>query len=415
MNTKVVLSCAALLLLLAGCQRARTIQKAEPDAGRDADAAVPMQDAGGEPDATAPAEDAAMPTDAGSDEPADAMADASDMFDDEDGGITGPRDPDPPCDVQLEEALDGLPDDLICAGLYTDVWRKLLSPDARFYAPAYPLWSDGSGKQRWVILPKGEKIDATDQAAWVMPVGTQLWKEFRVNGRRVETRVLQKTREDRWVRATYEWNRDETWAVRSFGSDRDDVMISGTVYHVPTGSECDQCHGGAKDRVLGFSMIALGLPGAEGLTLEKLVEEDLLDPAPVRTSLVIGDDGTDKGAEAMGWLHHNCGVSCHNSDQNAEAYSTDLFLTLRPTELDGRPSNQFDALQNTVNVDMLSERWGTDRKRIVPGSPEQSVLYQLIATRIGDSKEQMPPIASQLVDPINLTHVREWIAAMPAE
>src|SRR5579883_3455610 len=54
------------------------------------------------------------------------------------------------------------PTTLECTGLYADIASKALAPRARSYAPATPLWSDGAEKQRWIALPPGTTIDATD-------------------------------------------------------------------------------------------------------------------------------------------------------------------------------------------------------------------------------------------------------------
>ena len=373
--------------------------------GRDAEVDAELADAEADAQADAGADAAA---EAGGDaEVSDAAPDGAEV--DEDAGAE-PALPEE-CVEMIEDALDGLPDDIACIGLYSDVRRKIVERGVRPFAPATALWSDGSGKQRWIYLPPGTQIDATVPNDWVFPVGTKLFKEFRVAGRRIETRIYQKRREDRWVRATYEWTRDELTARRSFGTDREDVLIQGQQYHVPSGGECDQCHGGRKDRVLGFEAVSLGMEGAKGLTLKQLVEEDLLTPVPARVTHSIGDDGSGKAAAAMAWLHVNCGVSCHNDDENSEAYSSDLRLELMPNELDGRPSNGFDVWTTAVGVDTKSERWGTDRIRIIAGNPDDSLLMQLITSREGP-RDQMPPIATSIVDTDGVLAVREWIATM---
>lgn len=48
---------------------------------------------------------------------------------------------------------------------------------------------------------------------WTYPIGTKAWKEFRVGGRRIETRYLQKVRADRWLSGVYVWSPDETSAT----------------------------------------------------------------------------------------------------------------------------------------------------------------------------------------------------------
>lgn len=370
-------------------------------------------DGDGDASASDSGEDAAFDARVDEEAPRDAGHDAgrdTGVESDEDGGEDAVLDV--PCDQQIEEALDGLPDDVACIGLYDDVATKRISSSARRYAPAVVLWSDGAGKQRWVYLPKGKKIDATDPNNWVFPIGTKFFKEFRVEGRRVETRVFQKADEDYWVRATYAWNRDESRAIRSFGEDLGDVKIAGKDYHIPSGRECEQCHGGRKDRVLGFDAIGLGLEGAEGVTLKNLVDEQLIAPAPIRTQLSIGDDGTDHAAEVLGYIHMNCGVCCHNSNQNADAYPSGLFMKLDANELDGRPVDNFEPIRLLVDQDAKTERWG-DKKRVVPGNAEESLLYQLITSRAGP-KEQMPPIATQVVDSTHTELIRQWIEAMPS-
>jgi hypothetical protein len=57
-------------------------------------------------------------------------------------------------------------------------------------------------------------------------------------------------------------------------------------------------------------------------------------------------------------------------------------------------------------------RWG-GQKRIVPGSPGQSLLYNLVASRRGKN-DQMPPIASRVVDQQHVDALRAWIQALPS-
>ena len=358
------------------------------------------------------ARDAAVPMDAGHDSgPRDAgpppppPSEPDDVFvRDEDGGLLS-------CQQEIDDALDGIPDDLDCVGLYVDLANKVISPDVRPFKPSTELWSDGAGKQRWVYLPPGEKIDSSKPGLWVFPIGTKFFKEFRANGRRVETRMYHKVRADRWVRATFAWNRLETRAVRFFGGDLEDVTLYGRPYHIPTGTECDKCHDGNEDSIMGFTEVSLGLPGARGIRLEDLVTEGLLSDPPQLTRLSMGDDGSGLAEPALAWLHINCGQSCHNANENAEAYSSGLFLTLVPHELDGRPPLDSDAMRTALNVKAKTERFGTDRVRIVPGSPETSLLYELLTSRRGP-KDQMPPIATQVVDPDHARIVGEWIRAL---
>jgi len=296
------------------------------------------------------------------------------------------------------------PSSLECTGLYADVASQTLAPQVRAYAPAIPLWADGSGKQRWIYLPPGQKIDTTNPNEWTFPVGTRVWKQFSRDGLLVETRFFEKTMTGFWAYGTYRWNAAATSATLSPGGDF--ALPDGGTYHVPTISECQECHGGRIDRMMGFEQVSLGLAGATGLTLEELVKEELLSPAPTTTHLEIGDDGTGLAAAPLGWLHINCGVSCHNANPSATANGAGMVLRLDPTQLDGRPSNGFPSIVTTEGVH-AKVFVGT---RIVPGDPADSLLRQLIDER---GSVQMPPIASLLVDAPDVAAVASWIAAMP--
>ena len=133
----------------------------------------------------------------------------------------------PECVAMAEAQVDGLPADLACAGLYKDVEDKVLAAGVREFTPAVPLWSDASDKKRWIYLPPGQRIDNSDQNNWTFPIGTKFFKEFAFDGKRIETRFYLKTRDDRWRRTTYEWNEDETEALRApgVGRERPDVDI----------------------------------------------------------------------------------------------------------------------------------------------------------------------------------------------
>ncbi|HLK36279.1 MAG TPA: hypothetical protein VKU41_05965 [Polyangiaceae bacterium] len=303
------------------------------------------------------------------------------------------------------------PTTLECTGLYTDIGKKTISPGIRPYSPAIPLWSDGAEKYRYIWLPPGTKIDATDPNNWKFPVGTKVWKEFDREGSRIETRLWQKTQTNFWVRATYRWSEDESSAMISAGGDF--PLADGATYHIPTGDECDQCHRGRPDHLLGFEHVSLGLPQATGLTLPELVSENLISPVPAQTRLIIGDDGTGVAAPALAWIHVNCGVSCHNDNANSTGYGASQRLRLDPTMLDGRSSANFPTITTTVNQMADTPTWA-GQTRIVPGDPTNSLLVKLITNRGTDNpvSNQMPPIASLLVDEPDTKAVIAWIAAM---
>jgi|GEM_PF-254413 len=296
---------------------------------------------------------------------------------------------------------------LVCTGLYADIAAKQIAGNVRAYAPAVALWSDGAEKHRWIALPAGTTIDTTDPNEWSFPIGTKFWKEFVRDGRRVETRLWQKVRDRFWVAAAYAWNADESVAMKSPGGDI--ALPAGGTYHIPTGAECDKCHRGRTENILGFEQVSLGLQGASGLTLAELVKQGLLTAPPLSTSLSIGDDGTGAAAPALAWIHINCGVTCHNRNPNATAYGAGMRLRLDPLLLDGRSVSDFDPLKTTQGIAVNAPAWN-GRVRIIPGDPERSLLYSLISHR--GPNVQMPPIASNVVDVVNVARIEAWIQAM---
>jgi hypothetical protein len=316
------------------------------------------------------------------------------------------------CETQIESSLDGLPLDLACTGLFADPESVTLADGVQAFKPAYPLWSDNSGKSRWIKLPRGAQINSSDQGRWRFPLNTQFFKQFDANGARVETRLYQKVHEDRWVAATYVWDADGKHATREDAGR--DLVRNGVNYRVPAKELCNDCHDGHPDSVLGFEAVSLGLAGADpnGLTLQKLVDQNLLTNPPARAQLVIGDDGTGKAADVLGWLHVNCGVSCHNDGVNSEAAKTGLRMKLDPALLDGRASNNFDTFRLLINTPAVTMQWNK-QMRVVPGKPDNSLLYKLITTRVAmESSKQMPPLATRVVDNTNAAKVRAWITAV---
>jgi hypothetical protein len=386
-----------LLGLTAACGSGDDTLAPGPDAqGSLVDASIdaPSSEAQASSELDAASDADASPREAEASSPADAeLADAGDASDAGSGACAEAGVP---------------PSTLECAGLYSDFASKTVAPNAQSYAPAVPLWSDGATKERWIELPPGQTIDATNPNEWVFPIGTKLFKQFTYEGKRVETRMFQKTATNFWVHATYAWNPDETATTISFGATVP-VDSDGGTWVIPTPDDCDLCHRGRLDRILGFEQVSLGLDGATGLTLLQLVVQGLVSPAPTQVNLRIGDDGTGLDAPALSWLHINCGVTCHNVNEGSDGYGAKMFLRLDPSLLDGSPVNStWDPLQTTINVPCVS---GSIQglPRIVPGNPAASVIVQLTSER---GVLQMPPIASRVVDTADVATVVAWIQHM---
>lgn len=305
------------------------------------------------------------------------------------------EDPAASCGPPTSEA----PDHLACTGLYADFRAKTVATGVREYVPGISFWSDGYDKTRYIALPEGATIDASDVDQWVFPVDTKVWKEFRSGGRRIETRFLWKVAPDRWIRTAYVWSEDGKSATRGDGKE---LTVGGLPYAVPTAEQCDECHRGKKDALLGIEAVSLALPSASGLTLATLVGENRVTPAPPRTDLAL-----DPG---LGVLHMNCGVSCHNATPGAEGGDSTLRLRIGFLEAASQPVTAWELFTTTVGVPTTLPGWSGE-PRIAPGAPERSVIVKAMTT-LGTG--QMPP-STRDVDTRGVSAVEAWIRSLPAQ
>lgn len=325
-------------------------------------------------------------------------------------GCSSSSEPAPePTPVYVEQPGQAAPE-LAFTGLYADFSAKTLATGVRPYAPAVHLWSDGADKDRWVFLPPGSKIDTSNMDDWQFPVGTKFWKEFRFAGKRIETRFYYKQSASRWVWATYLWSDDEKKAAKVTTSMRN---VVGT-YEIPDSVGCEKCHRGRKDRILGFEAMSLGLPGATGVTLDVLAREGFLSAPPAKTQLAYPDDGTGKAGPALGWLHTNCGVSCHNRTPDAEGALSSLFTRLSVADVSGGTVQGSDTFKTAVRIAVEDAKYGSYAtqgfSRIKPGDSQKSLLVEL--ARLRDAPGQMPPFYTHVADSEGSRLLSTWIDAM---
>lgn len=306
-------------------------------------------------------------------------------------------------DASDASSFDG-PSRLSLTGLYADVATGALAAGVRPYVVRYPLWSDGADKQRWLFVPAGATIDTSDLDQWRFPVGTKAWKEFRVGGRRVETRFLWKNRDgegsDAWLLVSYLWRDD--------GSDADAVPsgvvglgVGATSYDVPDRDACVQCHGGIRDVLIGVSAFQLSAPDGHG-DLSKLAADGLLSHPPTSEPRV---PGTGVVQDALGYLHGNCG-QCHN-DTSMLASLRALRLRLRVADTTPESTPTY-----TTAIDApMAHTWpGGPTVAIAPGNPAGSQLLFRMQTT---TAYRMPPLATKVADTKAVETIRTWIASLP--
>ncbi len=131
-------------------------------------------------------------------------------------------------DVSPADQL-GLPLHLSDTDLFSYDTQELARYGVIAFAPAYPLWSDGSGKLRYVRVPLGQSIQYhQDTKEFTIPPNTRFYKTFMkqvidrgskvARYRKIETRLIV-SRPDNApgdpgaLFGTYVWNDDETEAT----------------------------------------------------------------------------------------------------------------------------------------------------------------------------------------------------------
>ena len=310
-----------------------------------------------------------------------------------------------------------LPERLSATGLYVRGQVGVVAPENRPFSPQYPLWSDGAVKSRWVYLPPGATIDATNPNEWQLPVGTRFWKEFAFGGRRVETRMIWRASRTRWVFATYVWNRDGTDALLAPAEGVPNVAgVSATKQHsIPSVTDCQACHGTTRPQPLGFNALQLSPdrdpnaihgepPGPHMLTLDTLLREARLSGAPREAYAKPPriQTGSAETRAALGYLFANCG-GCHNGRGEIAA----LGPTLRIDAL----LNDGDAVAREL-VDQPT-RWQVpgvpDGRSVVidDDAPEKSAL--LVRMRSRSPSSQMPPLGTVLRDSAAVERLTQWV------
>jgi hypothetical protein len=302
-------------------------------------------------------------------------------------------------------------------GLYNDWASRTIAPANLPYSPQYPLWSDGAAKYRWMRLPRGTSIDASNPDVWRFPVGTKFWKEFQF-GRRVETRFIELTRAG-WQFAAYQWNEDETDAVLApeAGIRQSAVIHDGVRHAIPSRSDCRACHVAGPVRILGVTALQLSpdrdplaphaeTPPPDAMDLTSLVARGLIRglPAALLASPPRVVAPTPTARAALGYLQANCG-GCHNDVGELKSLDFTLSFTVKRTSSSlprplltalGRPSRfKLSASPETV-------------ERICAGQPDKSMVVARMESR--NPLVQMPPLGTRLVDTDAVQLIRRWIA-----
>ena len=317
-----------------------------------------------------------------------------------------PENPDADIGVRIPNEA-ALPNRLSETGLYADIATKTVHPAYKHFIPQFALWSDDATKHRWVYIPECDTVDTSDINNWSLPVGTRLFKEFQVEGQRVETRVIERLgpRPRDFAYASYLWNADESDATKVSAAGISNAL--GTHFDIPSKDQCLQCHGshatggGRPSRALGFSSFQLDFEDTE-LSLDTLKSAGAIShalPSPLNIP------GTPEDQAALGYLHANCG-HCHNdTPDRIPQVSLNLWLDAGLERLE-------DTAVWRTAVDQPTEIFNDQHVfgRIVPGQPSKSALLYRMKQR--GNRGQMPPVGTEFTDPSGIAIISDWIGSM---
>lgn len=261
-----------------------------------------------------------------------------------------------------------LPERLHETGLFAPGTPERLGEGVLPFAPQFALWSDGATKRRWIRLPPGTAIDASDPDRWRFPRGTRLWKEF-AYADRVETRFIELGHDGRWRYASYAWSADGR-SARLVPEAGLALAVEGAPagrHDIPSRADCLACHADARVPVLGFGALQLG-PDLARWVGAGLVK-NLPATAPERT--------LPAERAARGYLHANCG-HCHHAPGGVPV---PLVLA---QDVAGSPA---------------------------PTPAQLSAALRRMATR--EPTRQMPPLGTRIPDPQGLALLRAWLDELP--
>jgi len=290
-----------------------------------------------------------------------------------------------------------------------------------------PLYSDYAHKSRFVWMPAGRSATYTAEGILDFPEDAVLIKTFyydhderdQTAGRQIiETRLLINNG-DQWEARSYVWNKAQNEAIYDVVGNITPVSwvnSSGqekTVdYIIPNKNQCKGCHYyNGKQLPIGPKVGNLNKTFAyvDGTMnqLDKWQELGYLtgsptDVSPHQWANWEEPNSGDLHSRAMAYLDINC-RHCHNPQGPANTTG----LTLRA---DAPPDGQIGIYKSSVAAGAGT---GGNEYNIVPGHPEQSILYYRMAST--DPAAMMPELGRRTAHTEGLALIKEWIEEMSFE
>jgi len=268
------------------------------------------------------------------------------------------------------------------------------------------LWSDGAEKHRAMAIPDGTTVTVDADGDFLYPVGSVLYKDFWLNDKIIETRLLMHRQDgsgSKWEGFSYEWNTEQTAAERVDGGKT--TTIDGQEWTYPNKIQCNACHTDAANKTLGPEVVQLNhefLYESSGITANQLLTLEAIDylSAPLGDTNSLAsmpdpfDQSADEGERARAYLHANCS-GCHRPG------------SVVPSPMDFRYTTPLQSIAACDELPGLGDLGiGPDARLISPGSAANSVILARMNER---NSEQMPPLGTALVDAAAIQLIGNWI------
>jgi uncharacterized repeat protein (TIGR03806 family) len=285
------------------------------------------------------------------------------------------------------------------------------------------LFSNYAEKLRFIKFPVGEAAVYNDTAAFDLPVGTILIKNFYYyndfrdlsKGRRIlETRLLVHQPKG-WEAWPYIWKEDQSEAVYDPAGETTNITYvdakgkkKSTLYAIPNRNQCKGCHvSDSRMKPIGITArqlnksISSGAGPALTNQLDHWVKHGsltgLTSLEKVPKLKVWNDPASGTVDErARAYLDANCG-HCHSP--KGPANTSGLFLDIFETRSSHLGVNKTPVAAGRGAGDL--------RFDIVPGSPDQSILVYRMKTN--DPAIAMPEIGREQIHAEGVALIEEWI------
>lgn len=328
-------------------------------------------------------------------------------------------------------APDPAPALLSMTGAFSDLTNMTPHDYVIPYELNVPFWSDNAHKYRWLVVPNDGTHNTSDEQvtfrkydAFDWPIGTVFIKHFEyqmddqnpADVKKIETRFLVKGSDENIYGLTYKWREDQTDADLLSAGLLDTLTIQTTLgprevhWYYPGDTECSFCHNVSAGKTLGPKSVQLngdtyysqtGRTANQLKTLSHLgifsnpPDTSALDELP--TARHIDSTAYPMEDRAKAFLDINCGY-CHRPNTSIRANFDARFKT---------PLGSMNLIMGLLEHPIEGE---SENRVIVPGKPEQSMLYRRLAA-VHD-EISMPPLAKNLMDSASVSFIEEWILSM---